>query len=71
MGGSAGGGAGSTAGVFGVPPKPGAAYAGTLTAAISTPAMAIFLMLLGTPDDIAQVIDNPLHRVPNSADIAT
>ena len=75
MGGSAGGGAGSTAGVFGVPPKPGAAYAGTLTAAvgiaISTPATAIFLMLLGTPDDIAQVIDHSLHRVPNSADIAT
>ena len=75
MGGSAGGGAGSTAGVFGVPPKPGAAYAGTLTAAvgiaISTPATAIFLMLLGTPDDIAQVIDHSLRRVPNSADIAT
>ena len=75
MGGSAGGGAGRTAGVFGVPPKPGAAYAGTLTAAvgmaISTPATAIFLMLLRTPDDIAQVIDRSLHRVPNSADIAT
>ena len=75
MGGSAGGGAGSTAGEFGVPPKPGAAYAGTLTAAvgiaISTPATAIFLMLLRTLDDIAQVIDHSVHRVPNSADIAT
>jgi hypothetical protein len=40
-----------------VPPKPGAAYAGTLTAAVDiaiiTPATAIFLMLLRTPDDIA------------------
>jgi hypothetical protein len=58
-----------------MPPKPGAGYAGTLTAAvgiaISTPATAIFLMLLGTPDDIAQVIDHSLRRVPNSADIAT
>ena len=75
MGGSAGGGAGSTAGAFGVPPKLGAAYTGTLTAAvgtaISTPATAIFVMLLRTPDDIAQVIDHSLHRVPNSADIAT
>jgi hypothetical protein len=75
VGGSAGGGAGSTAGVFVVPPKLGAACAGTLTAAagiaISTPATAIFLMLLRTPDDIAQVIDDSLHRVPNSADIAT
>jgi hypothetical protein len=75
VGGSAGGGAGRTAGVFGVPPKPGAAYAGTLTAAvgiaISTPATAIFLMLLRTPDDIAQVIDHSVHRVPNSADVAT
>ena len=75
MGGSAGGGAGKTAGVFGVPPKPGAAYAGTLTVAagvaISTPATAIFVMLLRTPDDIAQVIDHSLHRAPNSADIAT
>jgi hypothetical protein len=75
VGGSAGGGAGRTAGVFGVSPKPGAAYAGTLAAAvgiaISTPATAIFLMLLRTPDDIAQVIDHSLHRVPNSADIAT
>jgi hypothetical protein len=62
VGGSAGGGAGRTAGVFGVPPKPGAAYAGTLTAAvgiaISTPATAIFPMLVRTPDDIAQVIDH-------------
>ena len=75
MGGSAGGGAGRTAGVFGVPPKPGAAYAVTLTVAvgtaISTPATVIFVMLLRTPDDIAQVIDHSLHRVPNSADIAT
>ena len=75
MGGSAGGGAGRTAGVFGVPPKPGAAYAGTLTTAvgmaISTPATAIFLMLRRTPDDIAQVMDHSLHWVPNSADIAT
>jgi hypothetical protein len=39
--------------------------------AISTPAIAIFLMLLRTPDDIAQVIDHSLHRVPNSADVAT
>ena len=66
MGGSAGGGAGSTAGEFGVPPKPGAAYAGTFTEAmgiaISTPATAIFLMCLRTPDDIAQVIDRSLHR---------
>ena len=71
MGGSAGGGAGRTAGVFGVPPKPAAAYAGTLTAAvgtaISTPATAIFLMLLRTPDDIVQVIDHSLHRVVPSA----
>ena len=75
MGGSAGGGAGRTAGVFGVPPKLGAAYTGTLTAAvgiaISTPATAIFLMLLRTPDDIVQAIDHSLHRVANSADIAT
>ena len=73
MGGSAGGGAGRTAGVFGVPPKPGAAYAGTLTMgiAISTAATAIFLMLLRTPDDIAHVIDHSVHRGPNSADIAT
>jgi hypothetical protein len=76
VGGSAGGGGGGrTAGVFGLPPKPGAAYAGTLTVAvgiaISTPATAIFLMLLRTPDDIAQVIEHSLHRVPNSADIAT
>jgi hypothetical protein len=75
VGGSAGGGAGTTAGVFGVPPKPGAAYAGTLTAAvgiaISTPATAIFVMLLRTPDDIAQVIDHSLHRVPNTADVST
>jgi hypothetical protein len=75
VGGSAGGGAGRTAGVFGVPPKPGAAYAGTVTAAvgiaISTPATAIFVMLLRTPDDIAQVIGHSLHRVPTSADVAT
>jgi hypothetical protein len=48
----------------------GATYAGTLSAAvgraISTPATAIFLMLLGTPDDIAQVIDDSLYRVPNA-----
>jgi hypothetical protein len=75
VGGSAGGGAGRTAGVVGVPPKPGAAYAGTLSVAvgiaISTPATAIFVMLLRTPDDIAQVIVYSLPRVPNSADIAT
>jgi hypothetical protein len=75
VGGSAGGGAGRTAGVFGVLPKPGAAYAGTLTVAVgialSTPATAIFVMLLRTPDDIAQVIVHSLPRVPNSADIAT
>jgi len=75
VGGSAGGGAGRTAGVFDVPPKPGAAYAGTLNVAmgiaISTPATAIFPMLLRTPDDIAQVIDHSAPRVPNSADIAT
>jgi hypothetical protein len=75
VGGSAGGGAGRTAGVFGVPPKPGVAYAGTLTVAvgiaISTAATAIFVMLLRTPDDIVQIIDHSLHRVPNSADIAT
>ena len=75
MGGSAGGGAGRTAGVFGVLPKAGAAYAGTLTVAVgialSTPATAIFVMLLRTPDDIAQVIVHTLPRVPNSADIAT
>jgi hypothetical protein len=75
VGGSAGGGAGSTAGVFAVPPKPAAAPAGTLTAAvgmpISTPATAIFVMLLRAPDDIAQVIDHSFNRVPNSADIAT
>ena len=74
MGGSIGRGAGSTAGVFGVPPKPGAAYAGALTAAvgtaISTPATAIFLMLLRTPDDIAQVIDRSLHG-PQVAYVAT
>ena len=66
MGGSAGGGAESTAGVFGVPPKPGAAYAGTFTAAvgiaISTPATAILLICLRTSDDVAQVIDRSLHR---------
>ena len=71
MGGSAGGGAGRTAGVFGVPPKPGVAYAGTDTAAvgtaISTPATAIFLTLLRMPDDIVQVIDHSLHRVDLSA----
>jgi hypothetical protein len=39
--------------------------------AISTPATAIFVMLLRTPDDIAQVIDHSFNRVPNSADIAT
>jgi hypothetical protein len=70
VGGSAGGGAGSTAGVFGVPLKPGAAYAGRLTAAvgiaISTPATAIFLMLLRTPDDIAQVINRSLRGAPDS-----
>jgi hypothetical protein len=75
VGGSAGGGAERTAGVFDVPPKPGAAYAGTLTVtvgmAISTAATAIFLMLLRTPDDIAQVIDHSVHRIPSSADIAT
>lgn len=68
MGGSAGGGAGSTAGVFGVSPKLGAAYAGTLTVAVgiatSAPATTIFLMCLRTPDDIAQVIDRSLHRAP-------
>jgi hypothetical protein len=50
-----------------VPPKPGAAYAGTVTAAvataISTPATAIFLMLLSATDGIVQVIDHSLHRV--------
>lgn len=50
-----------------MPPKPGAANAGTLTAAmgtaISTPATAIFLTLLRTPDGIVQVIDHSLHRV--------
>ena len=83
MGGSAGSGAGSTAGVFGAPPKPGAAYAGMLTAVagipISTPATAIFAMLLRAPDDLARVIDRPVHWVPNStcfigsrsADVAT
>ena len=75
MGGSAGGGAGRTAGVFDVPPRPGAPYAGTLTVAvgiaISTPATAIFVMLLRTPGDIAQVMDHSVHRVPISADIAT
>jgi hypothetical protein len=77
VGGSAGGGAGSTAGVFGVPPKPGAAYAGTLTAvavgiAISTPAMAIFLMLLRTPDDIARVIGSlPSTGSRIATDVAT
>jgi hypothetical protein len=29
---------------------------------ISTPATAIFVMLLRTPDDIARVIDRSLHR---------
>ena len=70
MGGSAGGGAGTTAGVFGVPPKPGAAYAGTFTVAVgialSTPVTAIFVMLLRTPDDIAQGIVHSLPRVPNT-----
>jgi hypothetical protein len=70
VGGSAGGGAGSTAGVFGVPPKPGAAYAGTLIVAVgiatSTPATAIFAMLLRAPDDLARVIDRSLHLVPNN-----
>jgi hypothetical protein len=65
VGGSAGSGAGSTTGVFDVPLKPGAAYAGRLTTAvgiaISTPAMTIFLVLLRTPDDIAQVIKCSLH----------
>ena len=60
MGGSAGGGAGRIAGVFDVPPKPGAAYAGTFTVAvgiaISTPATAILLMSLRTLDDIAHGI---------------
>ena len=58
---------GSTACGFGAPPKPGAANAGTLTAAvgtaISTPVTAIFLTLLRTPDGIVQVIDHSLHRV--------
>jgi hypothetical protein len=31
--------------------------------AISTPATAIFLTLLPTPDAIVQVIDHSLHRV--------
>jgi hypothetical protein len=81
--GSDGSGAGSTASVFGVPPKPGAAYAETLTVAagiaMSTPATAIFAMLLRAPDDLARVIDRSLHLVPNStcfigsrtADVAT
>jgi hypothetical protein len=55
VGGSAGSGAGSTVGV-----PVGAAYAGMLTAAMgvprSTPATAIFVMLLRTPDDRVQVI---------------
>jgi hypothetical protein len=46
----------------------GAAYAGTLTAAIgmptSTPATAIFAMLRAL-DDLVQVIENSLHQVPN------
>jgi hypothetical protein len=74
VGGSAGG-TGSTAGVFGVPSKPGAAYAEILTTAVgiaaSIPATAIFLMLLQTPDDIALVIDYSFNRASNSADIAT
>jgi hypothetical protein len=61
--------------VFGVPPKPGAAYAGTLTEAagiaMSIPATAIFLMLLRTPEDISQVIDHSINRVPNIANFAT
>ena len=56
---------------MGVPATPGAAYAGTLTAAadpaISTPATATFLMLLRTPVDIVHVIDQSLHRVDLSA----
>jgi hypothetical protein len=36
-------------------------------AAISTPATAIFLMLLRMPDDIVQVIDHSPHRVDRSA----
>jgi hypothetical protein len=62
VGGSDGSGAKST---FAAPPKPGAAYAGTLTAVMgmtmSTPATAIF----ATPVDLARVIDHSLHRVPN------
>jgi fructose-specific phosphotransferase system IIC component len=46
-----------------MPPKPGVACTGTLTPAvgiaISTPATAIFVMLLRTPDDIAQVMITP------------
>jgi hypothetical protein len=64
VGGSAGSGAGSTIGVYA-----GAAYAGMLAAArgmpTSTPATAIFAILLRAADDLARVIDYSLHRVPN------
>ena len=72
VGGSAGSGAGSTVGI-----AAGAADAGMLTAAMgipmSTPATAIFVMLLRTPDDRVQVIVTPfngsritfLHRAPD------
>jgi hypothetical protein len=69
VGGSAGSGAGSTVGV-----PAGAAYAGMLMAAVgipmSTPATAIFVMLLRTPDDRVQVIAHSLQRVPNDIPVS-
>ncbi len=61
--------------MFGVPAKPDAPHAGTLTAtagtAISTPATASFLTWLRTLDDIVQVIDHSLHRVDLSPETRT
>jgi hypothetical protein len=57
--------------VVGVPPKAGAAYAWALTtpmdATISTPATAIFVMLLRMSDVVVEVIDHSLHWVDRSA----
>lgn len=52
---------------FDVPPNPGIVSTETLTAAvgiaISTPATAIFAILLQTPDDFGHVVDHSLHGV--------